>query len=103
MIRQPIHVLTDSVQRAQELIKASFQGVSHDFTAPLQACLKAAQQAPPAPPGGFYATQWPEQGNLGASSQLGSISRHAGGSRRSYRMRKRARLGRVSTCPMHLA
>ena len=85
----------DSVQRAQALIKQSFQSVSQDFTTPLQACLKAAQQAPPAPPGGYYAPQWPEQGYLGTSSQLGSISGSAGTSSRSYKMRKRARLGQV--------
>ena len=90
----PNHIVT-LVQHAQALIKASFQGVSSDFTSPLQACLKAAQQAPPAPPGGYYAPQWPEQGCQGTSSQLGSISRSTGGSSRSYMMRKRARLGRV--------
>ncbi|KAL3140348.1 hypothetical protein ABBQ38_004612 [Trebouxia sp. C0009 RCD-2024] len=83
------------LKRAQALIKASFQGISRDFTAPLQACLKAAQQAPPAPPGGYYAPRWPEQGSLGTSTQLGSISRHAGATSRSYQMRKRARLGRA--------
>ena len=85
----------DLVQRAQALIKASFQGVGSDFISPLKACLKAAQQAPPSPPGGYYAPQWPEQGCLSTSSQLGSISRSTGGSSRSYVMRKRARLGRV--------
>lgn len=87
------------VQRAQALIRTSFQGISQDFTTPLQACLKAAQQAPPAPPGGYYAPQWPEQGSHGTSSQLGSVLRSGDASSRSYKMRKRARLGQVRWCP----
>lgn len=82
-------------QRAQALIRTAFQGISQDFTTPLQACLKAAQQAPPAPPGGYYAPQWPEQGSHGTSSQLGSVLRSADASSRSYKMRKRARMGQV--------
>lgn len=85
------------LQRAQALIKASFQDTNQGFTLPLQTCLKAAQQAPPAAPGGYYAPQWPEQGGLGFAPQLGSISRHTGAGSRNYRMRKRARLGQVSS------
>lgn len=85
------------MQRAQDLIKASFHGINKDFTGPLQDCLKAVQQAPPAAPGGYYASQWPEQAELGAlSSQLGAVSRHAGAHSRSYRLRKRPRHDRVS-------
>lgn len=85
------------VQRAQGLIKASFQSISQDFTAPLQDCLHAAQQAPPAAPGGYYARQWPEHAELGAiPSQLGVISRQAGAVSHSYRMRKRPCVNKVS-------
>ncbi len=85
------------MQRAQDLIKASFQGISKDFTTPLQDCLKAAQQAPPAAPGGYYAPQWPEHTELGVlANQLGAVSRTAGANSRSYRLRKRPRHGRVS-------
>ena len=92
-----ILVLLLAVQRAQALIKASFQDINQGFTLPLQACLKAAQQAIPAAPGGYYAPQWPEQGGLGSPSQLGSVSRHTGAGSRSFRMRKRARRGQVSS------
>ena len=98
VIRQPYCMTREScdpAQRAQALIKASFQGVSSDFTSPLQACLKAAQQAPPAPPGGYYTREWPEQRCLSTTSQLGSISRSTGATSRSYMMRKRARPGLV--------
>jgi hypothetical protein len=85
------------VQRAQDLVKASFQGISKDFTTPLQDCFKAAQQAPPAAPGGYYAPQWPEHTELGMlANQLGAVSRTAGANSRSYRLRKRPRHGRVS-------
>lgn len=84
-------------QRAQDLIKTSFQGISKDFTVPMQDCLKAAQQAPPAAPGGYHATQWPEHTELGVlANQLGAVSRTAGASSHSYRLRKRPRHGRVS-------
>ncbi|KAL0023565.1 hypothetical protein WJX77_002562 [Trebouxia sp. C0004] len=86
------------LQRAQDLIKALFQGISKDFHTPLQDCLKAAQQAPPAAPGGYYAPQWPEQTELGVlANQLGDISRTAGASSRSYRLRKRPRHGKGDT------
>ena len=99
------------VQRAQDLIKTSFQGISKDFTVPMQDCLKAAQQAPPAAPGGYYATQWPEHTELGVlANQLGAVSRTAGATSRSYRLRKRPRHGRVSVglnthlwCPPHFS
>ena len=88
------------MQRAQDLIKASFHSISQDFTTPLQNCLKAAQQAPPAPPGGYYAPQWPEQAERGVQAhQLGTVSRTAGATSRSYRLRKRPRHGMVSNVP----
>lgn len=87
-------------QRAQDLIKASFHSISQDFTTPLQNCLKAAQQAPPAAPGGYYAPQWPEQAERGVQAhQLGAVSRTAGAGSRSYRLRKRPRHGMVSNVP----
>ena len=57
--------------------------------------MKLAQQAPPAPPGGFYAPQWPEEPLLDATSGhlFRTASRHTGFNSRSYKMRKRARPG----------
>ncbi|KAL0025084.1 hypothetical protein WJX79_007064 [Trebouxia sp. C0005] len=85
-------------QRAQDLITASFQDISNGFTIPLQDCLKAAQQAPPAAPGGYYAPQWPEHTEVGVlAGQLGAVSRTAGANSRSYRLRKRSRHSRGDT------
>ena len=81
------------MQHAQALIKASFHTVSRDFATPLQTCLQAAQHTPPAPPGGYSAPRWPEQQSPG-QSQLGPTGHTAG---RSSRLKKRARLGQVSS------
>lgn len=83
------------LQHAKELIKASFDKANQDFQEPLANCLKLAQQAPPAPPGGFYAAQWPEDPLLDAASGhlFRTASRHTGFNSRSYKMRKRPRLG----------
>ena len=82
------------LQHAKELIKASFDRASQDFQGPLANCLKLAQQAPPAPPGGFCASQWPEDPLLDATSGhlFRTASRHTGFNSRSYQMRKRPRV-----------
>ena len=91
------------LQRAQQLIAASFKSIAQNFHAPLQSCLEAAREQAPAPPGGYYAPQWPEQADLGAlSTELGVISRHAGPSSHSYRLRKRPRPGMVRNSFLHL-
>ncbi|KAK9841813.1 hypothetical protein WJX81_004723 [Elliptochloris bilobata] len=49
------------LQRAQEVVDASFRAVVEEAAAPLDACLAAARAAEPAPVGGYTTQRWPEE------------------------------------------
>ena len=48
------------VQRAQDLISATFAAIATNVQQPIRNCMVAAAQAVPDPPGSYLAPSWPE-------------------------------------------